>query len=253
VTGGVDVPLLLAAIGASTDGVDDGAATFGTVSMPTEFGMAGIRGKENRSLMGGKTGAAPGDVPFPPSTEYGVVPGAAAAPSSDIGTELRFVPAGGAVGGEAGIAEILGKENISLPGGSVGAAANGEAFPSARKSGGEPGTGGFGAVLGAPGTTAVAPANDAAIARRSVSVSGPIVVAGGDPGALAAHSGPVSRIGTPSGNVVTGMSSDSPSAAEEEWSAIPLFSPRLLGIARKNSFASLSSVAGSGNGIAPKG
>ncbi len=208
---GAAVALLLAASGVSTDdGVEDGAATLGTVCRPGAVGMAGTRGNENRSLMGGSTGAAPGDVPFPPSTEYGVAPGTAAALPNDSGTALRSAPLGGEDGGEAGIAEMPGEENISVPGGNVGAAAKGEAFPSARKSGGEPGTGGVGAVLGAPGTSAVAPANDAAIARRSVSVSGPIVVAG----TLGAHSGAVSRIGTPSGNIVTGISSDAASDAE---------------------------------------
>jgi len=66
---GVAVPLLVAAIGVSADGIEDGAESFGTVSMPDAFGIAGTRGKENRSLTGGGTGAAPGDVPFPPSTE----------------------------------------------------------------------------------------------------------------------------------------------------------------------------------------
>lgn len=211
---GAAVAVLLAASGDSADGVEDGVATFGTVCRPGAVGIAGTRGKENRSLIGGSIGAAPGDVPFPPSTEYGVVPGTAAALSSDIGTELTLAPPGGEVGGEVAIAGMPGNENISLPGGKVGAIVKGEIFPSARKSGGEPGTGGVGALLGAPETSAVAPANDAAIARRSVSVSGPIVVAGGEPGIPGAPSGAVSRSGTPSGNIVTGISSDSASDAE---------------------------------------
>ena len=40
-----------------------------TVCKPAAFGIAGTRGKENRSLSGGNTGAVAGDVPFPPSTE----------------------------------------------------------------------------------------------------------------------------------------------------------------------------------------
>jgi hypothetical protein len=39
------------------------------VSMPLPLGIAGIRGKENSSLIGGNTDAAAGDVPFSPSTK----------------------------------------------------------------------------------------------------------------------------------------------------------------------------------------
>ena len=46
-----------------------------TVCMPAALGNAGMRGNENKSLTGGSTGAAAGDVPFSPSTKYGVAPG----------------------------------------------------------------------------------------------------------------------------------------------------------------------------------
>jgi hypothetical protein len=39
------------------------------VSMPGTLGIAGTRGKENISLIGGNTAAAAGDVPFSPSTK----------------------------------------------------------------------------------------------------------------------------------------------------------------------------------------
>lgn len=46
-----------------------------TVCMPAAFGNAGMRGKENKLLTGGNTGAAAGDVPFSPPGKYGVEPG----------------------------------------------------------------------------------------------------------------------------------------------------------------------------------
>jgi hypothetical protein len=39
------------------------------VSMPGTEGIAGTRGKENSSLIGGSTDTADGDVPFSPSTK----------------------------------------------------------------------------------------------------------------------------------------------------------------------------------------
>ena len=84
-------------------------------------------------------------------------------------------------------------EKSSLPEGSLGAAARGELFPSAKKPGGEPATGGIGAVPGVPGTSASEPANDAAIALRSDSVSGPGAEGGADPGILGADSNPDGR------------------------------------------------------------
>lgn len=104
---------------------------------------------------------------------------------------LRSAPPGGDVGGELTTAGMPGNENSSLPAGSAGATARGEMFPSAKKPGGEPATGGDGAVPGVPGTSAVAPANDAAIAFRSDSVSGP----GCEDGAEAGMLGPDSNEG----------------------------------------------------------
>ena len=99
-------------------------------------------------------------------------------------------PAGGDVGGELGAAGTPGNEKSSFPEGIVGATARGEMFPSAKKPGGESATGAVGAVPGAPGTSAVAPANDAAIARRSDSVKGPGGEDGADAGMPEADSNP---------------------------------------------------------------
>src|SRR5271155_3701525 len=99
-------------------------------------------------------------------------------------------PPGADVGGEVGTAGMPRNEKNSFPVGSLGATARGETFPSAKKPGGEPATGGVGAVPGAPGTSAVAPANDAAIARRSDSVSGPGGEDRGEAGILGADSNP---------------------------------------------------------------
>ena len=106
----------------------------------------------------------------------------------DDGTALTSAPPGGAVGADDGIPAIAENENSSFPGGSVGAMARGEVFPCRRKSGGEPATGGVGAVPGVPGTSAMAPASDAAIARKSDSVNGPGCVDGGEAGMLGADS-----------------------------------------------------------------
>jgi len=95
-----------------------------------------------------------------------------------------------------------------------------------------------------PGASAIAPAKDAAMARRSVSVNGP----GGDGGGDAAILGGVPARGI-SGNEKTGISSDSAAGGAGELPP----SPRSFGIARKNSFASLSITAGSGRGIAANG
>jgi len=147
-----------------------------------------------------------------------------------------------------------GNEKSSFPVGSVGATASGERFPSAKKPGGEPATGTVGAVPGVPGTSAVAPAKDAAIALRSDSVSGPGCEDGAEAGILGADSNPlVLWSGSISSvNITVGISSDS-TGGEEVDSSTPCPFARSFGIARKNSFASLSSVAGSGKGIAPNG
>ncbi len=129
----------------------------------------------------------------------------------------------------------------------------GEISASARKPSGAPGTGGVGAVPGVPGTSAVSPASDAVIARRSASVNGPGWVYGSDAGILGGDSTTdVSLARSGFSNIVTGISSAS---ASDGGAKVAVLSPfaRSRGIARKNSFASLSSVAGSGRGIAPKG
>jgi hypothetical protein len=124
----------------------------------------------------------------------------------------------------------------------------GDTSPSARKSG-ELGTGGEAAMPGmaepmpgAPGASAVSPAKDAAMARKSVSVNGP----GGDGGGEADMLGGAPIPGD-SRNEYTGISSGSGSCGAAALSA------RSFGIARKNSFASRSITAGSGSGIAPNG
>src|SRR5580698_3102652 len=89
-----------------------------------------------------------------------------APPGADVCGELSVV------GVDVGMG-MPGNEKSSFSVGSLGATAKGELLPSAKKSGGEPATGGNGAVPGAPGTSAIAPANEAAMARRSDSVSGP--------------------------------------------------------------------------------
>ena len=161
------------ALGGAAIDVAGGAGGLGVVSMPRAFGIAGTRGKENNSLIGGNTGAAPGDVPFSPSTKYGVEPGIMGTLPGDWGTALRSAPPGGAVGGDEGAAAMPGKENNSFPLGSFGATAIGGITGSVGSPGIAPGAGDVGTVPGAPGTKAVEPANDAAMARRSVSVSGP--------------------------------------------------------------------------------
>jgi hypothetical protein len=61
--------------GGAAEGDVGGAGTLGMVSMPETLGIAGTRGKENNSLIGGNNDAAAGDVPFSPSTKYGAEPG----------------------------------------------------------------------------------------------------------------------------------------------------------------------------------
>lgn len=235
-------------------GGDSGGPGGGTVCGPATFGIAGTRGKENKSLTGGSTGAAAGDAPFSPSHEYGIEPGGAGMPAGVCGTAATSAPAGGDVGGVDGNAGSAGNKNSSFPGGRFGVIPNGEIFPPARKSGGEPGSGDVGAVPGVPGTIATAPANDAAIARRSVSVNGPGGEDGSDAGMLGADStASVPRRGLISAvNIVVGIVSDSASAGTSGGGALSPF-PRFLGITRKNSFASLSSVAGSGIGNVANG
>ena len=59
----------MVASGGAAEGDVGGAGTLGMVSMPETLGIAGTRGKENNSLIGGNNDPAAGDVPFSPSTE----------------------------------------------------------------------------------------------------------------------------------------------------------------------------------------
>src|SRR5271165_2264951 len=164
------------AVGEAANGDAGGDGTLGTDCTPGAFGTVGTRGKEYISSSAGNAGTVV-DAPFSPSRKWGDEPGTA----SEAGIAPISVPPGGAVGGEEGIAGTPGNENISLAGGSV-ETANGEAiFPEARKSGSEPGTGDGITVPGAPGTSAIAPASDAGIARKSASVNCPL---GGDEGGV---------------------------------------------------------------------
>jgi hypothetical protein len=59
----------MVASGGAAEGDDGGAGGLGMVSMPGTFGIAGMRGKEKSSLIGGNSAVAAGDVPFSPSTK----------------------------------------------------------------------------------------------------------------------------------------------------------------------------------------
>jgi hypothetical protein len=59
----------MVASGGAAEGDVGGVGTLGIVSMPETLGIAGMRGNENNSPIGGNTDAAAGDVPFSPSTE----------------------------------------------------------------------------------------------------------------------------------------------------------------------------------------
>ena len=59
----------MVASGGAAEGDAGGAGALGMVSMPGAVGIAGTRGKENSSVIGGSTDAAAGDVPFSPSTK----------------------------------------------------------------------------------------------------------------------------------------------------------------------------------------
>jgi hypothetical protein len=63
------VAVVLEASGTAAEGDVGGAGGLGMVSMPGALGIAGTRGKENNSLIGGNTAVAAGDVPFSPSTK----------------------------------------------------------------------------------------------------------------------------------------------------------------------------------------
>jgi hypothetical protein len=51
--------------GVADEGMDE-AEVLGIISRPGAFGIAGMRGKEKKSLIGGNTGAAAGEEPFSP-------------------------------------------------------------------------------------------------------------------------------------------------------------------------------------------
>src|SRR6202522_3492949 len=99
----------------------------------------------------------------------------------------------GGICGELSVDGMPGNEKSSFLGGSVGASTRGGSFPSVKKPCGEPATGGVGAVPGAPGTSAVSPASEAAIARRSDSVRGPGGEDGAEAGILGTDSDPGAR------------------------------------------------------------
>ena len=64
---GAGAALPFAALGGAADGEEGGTGGVIVVWIPGMFGIAGTRGKENISVIGGNTGAAAGDVPFSPS------------------------------------------------------------------------------------------------------------------------------------------------------------------------------------------
>jgi hypothetical protein len=102
-------------------------------------------------------------------------------------------PLGGAVGGEDGMAGTAGKEYISVLGASCGAVDHGSAFSPSGKAEDEPGIAGGGAPLVICGANEVAPASDAAIARKSASFK---AAAGGDNGGRG-RLGTAGTFGTP--------------------------------------------------------
>jgi len=73
--GGAILPSAVGGTTAAEEGGDKGGDGGTAVCGPARFGIAGTRGNENKSLTGGSTGAAAGDVPFSPSTKYGAAPG----------------------------------------------------------------------------------------------------------------------------------------------------------------------------------
>ena len=72
---GAIFPSAVGGTGAADGGGEIAACGGAMVCGPVKLGIAGTRGNENRSLTGGSTGAAAGDVPFSPSTKYGVAAG----------------------------------------------------------------------------------------------------------------------------------------------------------------------------------
>ena len=99
------------------------------------------------------------------------IPGPIAAVAVGEGcTEAMWAPPGGAVGGDEGAGGIPGNEYISVEGGSTGDAAQGSAFVPSKGSDDDPGKVG-GRTAGCDASP-VAPASDAAIARKSASFRG---------------------------------------------------------------------------------
>ena len=96
-----------------------------------------------------------------------------------MGTAARSDPLGGAVGGDDGMSKTAGKEYISVLGASRGAADHGPAFSPSGKAEDEPGIAGTGAPVVICGASDVAPASEAAIARKSASFNAAV---GGDDG-----------------------------------------------------------------------
>jgi hypothetical protein len=186
-------------------------------------------------------------------------------------------PPGGDVGGDEGVAGTPGKENISVAGGNEGTPAGAATRPPSEKPGGEA-TGSGGAVPGAPGTSAVTPASEAGIARRSASVSWPTC---GDVGGAETPGGVTAgtfgkekafqfggKVGTPpngaplspsrmeadepaGGCGATSGVSGRPTAPGDGTPPAAFGSAEFPGRAAKNSFASLAITAGSGNEANP--
>src|SRR5579885_720765 len=101
----------------------------------------------------------------------------AVAPAAVGARAPASAPLGGAVGGDAGAAEIEGDDTSF----EKDAAWAGPGKPLG-KCAGATGTGDGGTVPGAPRTNAIAPASEAGIARKSASVSGPVGEAEGADG-----------------------------------------------------------------------
>jgi len=238
------------------EGDEDSDPTVGIVCIPDTFGIAGVRRNENSSFIGGNTAAAAGVALLSPSASVvvePVAPGTVATLPSELGTALASAPPGRTVGADEGIPAMPGNENISFPVGSEGATAIGETFPPPNMSGCEVGVCVAVVAVGAPGTSAVALPNDAAIARRSASDSGPGCAAAGEPDGIEGEPATgVSCNGSISENIVVGISSDSISSGTADAAPLSPFA-RSFGITRKNSLASRSSNAGSGKGIEAKG
>jgi hypothetical protein len=125
----------------------------------------GTRGKENTSFSPVKWGSAAHGSVRPPAAGSPAV-GAA-------GTAASSAALGGAVGGDKGMAGTPGKEYISAAGGICGAAAQGPPLPPSSEDT-EAGIASGGAAAEPCGASGVAPASEAAIARKSASFNTPL-------------------------------------------------------------------------------